>query len=93
MRASASGVNNAVASVAGLLAIAVFGVALARTFDARVRPRLDRLGLSSGAREGIDRELRKVAGADLTQVSRFRRGNSAPSARSSTKGSSSRSGG
>ena len=40
---AASGVNNAVARVAGLLAIAVFGVALARTFDARVTPRLDGL--------------------------------------------------
>jgi hypothetical protein len=66
---AASGVNNAVARVAGLLAIAVFGVVLARTFDARVRPRLDRLALGSPAREEIDRELRKLAGADVTQVS------------------------
>ena len=65
---AASGVNNAVARVAGLLAIAVFGVVLARTFDARVRPRLDHLALSSPAREGIDRELPKMAGADIAQV-------------------------
>jgi hypothetical protein len=65
----ASGINNAVARVAGLLAVAVFGVLLARTFDARVRPPLDRLALSSPAREGVDRELRKIAGADVTQVS------------------------
>jgi hypothetical protein len=64
----ASGVNNAVSRVAGLMAIAVFGVVLARTFDARVQPRLDRLALSSPARQGIDRELRKLAGADVTQV-------------------------
>jgi EmrB/QacA subfamily drug resistance transporter len=64
----ASGVNNAVSRVAGLLAIAVFSVVLARTFDARVQPGLDRLTLSSPAREGIDRELRKLAGADITQV-------------------------
>ncbi len=64
----ASGVNNAVARVAGLLAIALFGVVLTRTFDARVRPRLDRLALSSPAREEIDRELPKMAGADLAQV-------------------------
>src|SRR5204863_8949287 len=45
----ASGVNNAVARVAGLLAIAVFGVVLARSFDERVRPRLGHLTLSSHA--------------------------------------------
>ena len=48
----ASGVNNAVARVAGLLAIAVFGVVLVRTFDARVRPRLDGLHLSRGGEGG-----------------------------------------
>jgi len=55
--------------VAGLLAIAVFGVLLARTFEIRVRPRLDRLALASPAREDIDRELPKLAGADIAQVS------------------------
>src|SRR5258708_392338 len=65
----ASGVNNAVSRVAGLLAIAVFGVVLVRTFDARVRPRLDRLALSSAARGELDGELRKIAGADVAQVS------------------------
>jgi hypothetical protein len=65
----ASGVNNAVARVAGLLAIAVFGVVLARTFDARVRPRLDRLALPSPARAAIDRELPKMAGAELGAAS------------------------
>jgi EmrB/QacA subfamily drug resistance transporter len=64
----ASGVNNAVSRVAGLLAIAIFSVLLGRTFEARVRPRVDRLNLSSPAREGTHRELRKIAGADLTQV-------------------------
>ena len=51
---SASGVNNAVARVAGLLAIAVFGVAFARTFDARVTARLDAVApVSAGkARSG-----------------------------------------
>jgi EmrB/QacA subfamily drug resistance transporter len=65
----ASGVNNAVARVAGLLAIAVFGVVLARTFDARVAPRLDRLELTPAARAEIDRELAKMAGAELTASS------------------------
>jgi len=65
---AASGVNNAVSRVAGLLAIAVFGVVLARTFDARVRPPLDRLALSPAAREAVQRELPKIAGADVAQV-------------------------
>jgi EmrB/QacA subfamily drug resistance transporter len=65
----ASGVNNAVARVAGLLAIAVFGVVLARTFEARVAARLGRLELPQAARTEIDRELSKMAGAELTAVS------------------------
>jgi len=64
----ASGVNNAVSRVAGLMAIAIFGVLLGRTFDARVRSRIDGLDLPSAGRPGIDRELRKIAGADLTHV-------------------------
>ena len=63
------GVNNAVARVAGLLAIAVFGVVLARTFEARVRPSVDGLGLSASTTSAIDRELPKMAGADLDAVS------------------------
>jgi EmrB/QacA subfamily drug resistance transporter len=65
----ASGVNNAVSRVAGLLAIAVFGVALTSAFDARVRPRVERMALSSAARADIDGELRKVGGADVSRVS------------------------
>jgi EmrB/QacA subfamily drug resistance transporter len=65
---AASGVNNAVARVAGLLAIAVFGVVLARTFDAHVRPPLDRLALSPAANEALQRELPKIAGADVAQA-------------------------
>ena len=61
----ASGVNNAVARVAGLLAIAVFGVVLARSFDAQVRPRLARLSLAPLVRAEIERELPKMAGAEL----------------------------
>jgi hypothetical protein len=41
---------------------------LARTFEVRVRPRLDRLALSPPGREGIDRQLSKMAGADIAQV-------------------------
>ena len=62
----ASGVNNAVSRVAGLLAIAVFGVVLSRTFQTRAASGLDSLHLSGSERMVIDRELPKMAGAQLT---------------------------
>ena len=61
----ASGVNNAVARVAGLIAIAVFGIALVRIFNARVTPALDQLALPSAARTTVNRELPKLAGAEI----------------------------
>src|SRR5262245_51036917 len=61
----ASGVNNAVSRVAGLIAIALLGVVLVRSFDGRVTAALDGLGLSAPARASIDRELPKLAGADV----------------------------
>jgi len=61
----ASGINNAVSRVAGLLAIAVFGVVLTGVFVARVMPALDAAGLSAPARLAVERELPKMAGADL----------------------------
>jgi EmrB/QacA subfamily drug resistance transporter len=65
----ASGINNTVARVAGLLAIAVFSVVLSRTFEARIRPPIDRIGLSTAGRAEVYRELPKMAGADLSQAS------------------------
>jgi EmrB/QacA subfamily drug resistance transporter len=61
----ASGVNNAVARVAGLIAIAVFGIVLVSAFNARVSPALDQLRLSASARAAVDRELPKLAGAEI----------------------------
>jgi hypothetical protein len=64
----ASGINNAVARVAGLLAIAVFGVFLVRAFDAEMQTRLDRLSLTPIARAQIEEQLPKMAGAELKSV-------------------------
>ena len=63
----ASGVNNAVRGVAGLIAIAVFGILLVRAFDARVSPALDQMQLTAAGRSAVDRELPKLAGADLAR--------------------------
>lgn len=51
----ASGVNNAVARVAGMLAIAVAGAAIAATADARLDAELDRATLSPAAERALDR--------------------------------------
>jgi hypothetical protein len=64
----ASGVNNTVARVAGLLTIAVFGIVLVRAFDAQARSRLDRLSLAPDARIQLEAQMPKMAGADLKFV-------------------------
>ncbi|HJQ54967.1 MAG TPA: MFS transporter [Gemmatimonadaceae bacterium] len=71
----ASGINNAVSRVAGLLAIAVFGVLLASSFNARIQPRLSELRLPAAARQQVERELPKMAGAELrsTEMSETQR--------------------
>jgi EmrB/QacA subfamily drug resistance transporter len=64
----ASGVNNAVARVAGLIAVAVLGLVLVRTFDTQVGVALDRSALAVSERAALDRELSKLAGADVGVV-------------------------
>jgi EmrB/QacA subfamily drug resistance transporter len=64
----ASGINNTVSRVAGLLTIAIFGVFLARIFLSDVRPRLDRLPLPAEERAQIEAQLPKMAGAELKAI-------------------------
>ena len=64
----ASGINNTVARVAGLLTIAVFGVLLANRFNAEVGLRLDQIEVPAAVRAEIDKELPKMAGAELNNV-------------------------
>ena len=65
---TASGINNAVSRVAGLLAVAVFGVVLLRAFDARARASLDHLQLPASAMSALEQELPKMAGADVDAI-------------------------
>ena len=60
----ASGVNNAVLRVAGLLAIALFGIAVAATFRATLADRLDDIGLAPEARTAVEAERDRLAAAD-----------------------------
>ncbi|MGE5276954.1 MAG: DHA2 family efflux MFS transporter permease subunit [Acidobacteriota bacterium] len=57
---AASGINNAVARVASLLAIAVFGILATATFDRSLDWRLDRSGISPRAREAVSIERSKL---------------------------------
>src|SRR2546423_1272152 len=64
----ASGINNTVARVAGLLAIAVFGVVLVQRFETRMRPTLEQSWVSPRAKTRIENEMSKMAGAQLDSV-------------------------
>jgi MFS family permease len=57
----ASGVNNAVARVAALLAIAFFGVVMLRAFNSALDRRLDSLGPPPEARLQLDNDRTKLA--------------------------------
>jgi EmrB/QacA subfamily drug resistance transporter len=61
----ASGVNNAVSRVAGLLAIAILGVVLASVFNARVTQRLAAAHVGAAQEAQVNAERVKLAGASL----------------------------
>jgi EmrB/QacA subfamily drug resistance transporter len=61
----ASGVNNAVARTAGLLAVAIFGIVMLRTFNASLDRYLDASDLPSGARIQLNVQRTKLAAAEL----------------------------
>jgi EmrB/QacA subfamily drug resistance transporter len=61
----ASGVNNAVSRVAGLLAIAVMSLILVSVFQATLQPAFARIELSPEARQALDAELIKLAAAQI----------------------------
>jgi predicted MFS family arabinose efflux permease len=60
---TASGINNAVARVAGVLAIAVFGIVMVTAFSSRLNRTLVQLSLSSPVLQHIHNEEIKLAGA------------------------------
>jgi len=64
----ASGVNNAVARAAGLLAVAGLGLALIAQFDRRLDVRLSRLHLAPQAAQVVAAQRSKLGAADLSTV-------------------------
>jgi hypothetical protein len=61
----ASGINNAVARAAGLLAIAIFGAVMLHTFQLHLAPRVAALQLPPGAVQMIEEQRMKLAGAEI----------------------------
>jgi EmrB/QacA subfamily drug resistance transporter len=64
---SASGINNAVARVAGLLAVAVFGIVMVNAFAARLDQELSNLRVSQHARGEAHANRTKLAAIDVPQ--------------------------
>jgi EmrB/QacA subfamily drug resistance transporter len=64
----ASGINNAVSRVAGLLAIAVLGLVFATTFNGRLALGLDDLRLPAAERESVEAQRTKLAAATSEDV-------------------------
>jgi EmrB/QacA subfamily drug resistance transporter len=62
---TASGINNAVARVAGVLAIAVLGIMMVAAFSSHLNNSLDRVSLPSGILVALRREEVKLAGLQV----------------------------
>ncbi len=65
---AASGINNAVSRIAGLLAVAVFGALLSGVFANALERRLDHLHLSPPVRAQIEAQRSRLAAAETSDA-------------------------
>jgi hypothetical protein len=63
----ASGVNNAISRAAGLLAIAVLGIAIFSVFDRSLTRRLANTEVAPSLRQSLDAQRTRLAGIDLPE--------------------------
>jgi len=61
----ASGINNAVSRTAGLLAVAVLGIVMLHAFNSSLNQRLANLDVTPEARELLDGQRERLAGAEI----------------------------
>lgn len=60
----ASGINNAVSRIAGLLAVAVFGIVMLQTFNTQLKRRLQTLPLTPEVKQTLDQQRTRLAAAE-----------------------------
>jgi EmrB/QacA subfamily drug resistance transporter len=65
---TASGINNAVSRIAGLLAVAVFGAILSGVFNSALERRLDSLDLEPEARAQIESQRSRLAAVETRDL-------------------------
>ena len=64
----ASGINNAVSRIAGLLAVAMFGALLTGVFQSALRQNLNHLGVSPAVRAHIETQRSRLAAAETSDA-------------------------
>lgn len=64
----ASGINNAVSRVAGLMAVAVLGIVMVHSFNRALDQRLPQLPISNEAKSSVDQQRERLAAIDVSGV-------------------------